>query len=84
MLLITIVSCVATVASLVLFLIAKAGIRHYMDLYQNENDAKRLTYIVNGALLTVVICSILTCTAMINKTGYNIPNTTEVENVSRH
>ena len=83
MLLITIVSCVAMIASSVLFLIAKAGIEHYTDLYQNEKDAKKLTYIVNSALVVAIICGLLTCTLMINKTGYNTSNTTEVENVNR-
>jgi len=83
MLLITIVSCVTMIASSVLFLIAKAGIEHYTDLYQNEKDAKKLTYIVNGAALIVLLSGLLTCTLMINKTGYNTPNTTEVEHVNR-
>jgi heme/copper-type cytochrome/quinol oxidase subunit 2 len=81
MLLIFIVNLVALVAAAILFLVAKAGIRHYMDLYQNEADAKKLSLFTNIALIIVTICITLSCTLMFKESGYNMKNKdTEVEN----
>jgi amino acid permease len=83
MLLILLVNAIAIAAYVVLYIIAKAGIRHYMDLYQNEKDTKNLSYIVHTALIIAILGSLISCTLMFTESRYNTINKTEVENVIR-
>lgn len=55
-----------------LWFIARAGIEHYTQLYQNEPDTKKLKFIINSIILIIVSLLILNCTLYINKSGYNI------------
>jgi hypothetical protein len=81
--LILLVNAVALLASVVLYAVAKAGIKHYMDLYQNESDTKKLSYIVRSALIVVILGNLLSCTLMFTKYWYNTNNNMEVGNVIR-
>ena len=80
MLLIILVNLFALAATIALFLIARAGIKHYMDLYQNVADVKKLSLITLIALIIISVCIALSCTLMFNETRYNMKNTNmEVE-----
>jgi heme/copper-type cytochrome/quinol oxidase subunit 2 len=71
----------ALMATAVLYVVAKAGIKHYMILYQNESDVKKLNLITNLFAVTIFILMLLSCTLMITKVGYNTSNNNmEVEN----
>jgi mannose/fructose/N-acetylgalactosamine-specific phosphotransferase system component IIC len=78
MTLIILVNIIAILAASVLFFLAKAGIKHYLDLYQNEDDTKKLNILAISALIITILCILLSCTLIINETGYNTKNNMEV------
>jgi len=62
-----IVNVITILSGVALFFLAKSGIKHYFDLYQNESDTKNLTYIVNIAFLIMLIGNLISCTLMFTK-----------------
>lgn len=74
MLLIILMNAIALLATVALYVVAKAGIRHYMVLHQNEPDVKKLNLITNLSVVIIFILMLLSCTLMITKVGYNTSN----------
>jgi fumarate reductase subunit C len=79
--LIILVNIVALLATLLITYIAIAGIHHYISLYQNTNDAKKIKLIIYISSSILISCLLLSCILNIKKTGYNSDNRKmEVEN----
>jgi len=74
MLLIILMNVLALMATAALYVVAKAGINHYMILHQNESDVKKLNLITNLSVVIIFILMLLSCTLMITKVGYNTSN----------
>jgi heme/copper-type cytochrome/quinol oxidase subunit 2 len=74
MLLIILMNVLALMATVALYVVAKAGIRHYMVLHQNESDVKKLNLITTLSVVIIFILMLLSCTLMITKVGYNTSN----------
>lgn len=62
---IIIVNVIALLAMIVMFLIAKSGVNHYLDLYQNEKDANKLNILCYVLLAIAISCILLSCTLII-------------------
>jgi heme/copper-type cytochrome/quinol oxidase subunit 2 len=74
------VSMLIVAMTIILWYVARAGIGHYVQLYQNEPDAKKLNFIINFLMMAIVSLTLLICTLNINKNEYNTEKKVEVEN----